>query len=280
MQVPMRSTAAVCATVLVTFAAPQHALSQNRRFEVASVKPCDAGASEGFRGAGGISSPGMLSLNCLTLRNFIVRAYVYYRDGHFSLARPLPPIEGAPGWMDSDRYTITAKPEGAVSEEIANGPMLQALLEDRFKLAIRRETKQVPVYEMTAARGGARLLPFVPGACIPLDWSNPPKAPEHPSDPKPCPCDRTRKDTDIVIECKAVTLDMFSILFLRLDHLVINKTGISGLLNFHFEYPAEESGQTSPSFAALQQQLGLRLVSAKGPGEFLVIDHVERPSAN
>jgi len=52
-----------------------------------------------------------------------------------------------------------------------NGPMLQALLEDRFKLRIHRETRQLPVYELTVARGGSRLTQFREGSCTVVDWT-------------------------------------------------------------------------------------------------------------
>ena len=73
-----------------------------------------------------------------------MRAYVYNRDGRFNVLQPLPEIQGAPDWID-DRYSITAKAEGAASDGMMNGPMLKALLEERFKLKIHRETKEVPV---------------------------------------------------------------------------------------------------------------------------------------
>ncbi len=75
-----------------------------------------------------------------------------------------------------------------------------------------------------------------------------------------------------------------------MDRPVVNKTGITGLLDIHLEYAPDDTGPDSAVtasdpvglsiFTALQQQLGLKLEPAKGPGEFVVIDHVERPSEN
>jgi len=90
----------------------------------------------------------------------------------FNVLQPLPEIQGAPDWID-DRYSITAKAEGAASDGMMNGQMLKALLEERFKLKIHRETKEVPVYELTVARGGLKALRFIAGNCTPVDWNTP-----------------------------------------------------------------------------------------------------------
>ena len=104
----------------------------------------------------------------------------------------------------------------------------------------------------------------------------------------------------MAIEAQGISLDNFVKFFLgHLDRQVINQTGITGLFAIHLVYMPSESGSPSsgndpaggpftmpagvaePSiFAAVQQQLGLKLEPTKGPGEFLVIDHVERPSEN
>jgi uncharacterized protein (TIGR03435 family) len=78
------------------------------------------------------------------------------------------PIERLPSWADSERYTIEAKPQGNPGVGIMRGPMLQALLEDRFALKIRRETREGRVYLMTVAKGGSKLQPFH-GGCTPFD---------------------------------------------------------------------------------------------------------------
>ena len=58
---------------------------------------------------------------------------------------------------NSDRFTIEANLEDTATEEITRGPMLQALLEDRFRLKLHREAREVPVYNLTVATGGPRL---------------------------------------------------------------------------------------------------------------------------
>jgi uncharacterized protein (TIGR03435 family) len=145
-------------------------LTVTPKFDVASVKPCKDDSGPGYRGGRGISSPGRLDLVCQPLRVFIIRAYVYYKDDHFNLLQPLPEIEGAPDWVD-DRYSITAKAEKIASDGMMNGPMLKALLEDRFKLKVHRETREVPVYDLTVAKGGLKAPRFTAGSCVPFDWN-------------------------------------------------------------------------------------------------------------
>lgn len=259
------------------------------KFEVASVRPCKNDTGPGYRGGRGISSPGRLDLVCQPLRVFLVRAYVYYRDGHLNLLQPLPEIQGAPDWID-DRYSITAKGEGSATDGMMNGPMLKTLLEDRFKLKIHRGTKEIPVYELTIAKGGLK-APRPAGTCTPLDWNTPLPDQLQNQTQKQCIDRETRRGPSVLVQLDAVSIAAFIKFFLsRLDRPVIDKTGLTGLFDFHLEYAPDQAGvngpatsadpEGSPIFTALQQQIGLKLTRAKGPGEFLVIDHVERPSAN
>jgi uncharacterized protein (TIGR03435 family) len=81
--------------------------------------------------------------------------------------------------MRSDRYLIDAKPERAAGQEMMNGPMMQALLEDRFRLKIHRETREVPAYALTAPKGGTKLQPFQQGSCLLIDFTKYPTPPPH-----------------------------------------------------------------------------------------------------
>ena len=260
------------------------------KFDVASVKPCKDDWGPGYRGGRGISSPGRLDLVCQPLRVFIIRAYVYYKDGHFNLLQPLPEIQGAPDWID-DRYSITAKAEGIASEGMINGPMLKALLEDRFKLKIHRETKEIPVYELTVAKDGLKAPRFAAGSCTPFDWNIPlPDQLQSPTQ-KHCIDRETRRGANVLVQLDGMSIDGFIKFFLsKLDRPVLDKTGLTGLFDFHLEYVPEQASTDGIAMSAdpagssistaVQQQLGLKLTRAKGPGEYLVIDHVERPSAN
>jgi len=88
------------------------------------------------------------------------------------------------------------------------------------------------------------------------------------------------------VDAAGMKFDDFCKIFLgHLDRPVTNKTGITGRFDFHLEYARDGAAPSDeppgPSiFTAVQEQLGLKLTPAKGPGEFIVIDHVERPSEN
>jgi len=177
------------------------------------------------------------------------------------------------------------------------GPMLQALLEDRFKLRIRRENREVPVYALTLAKGGPKLPAFQEGSCTPVDF---------PRVPQPRPEDgcmvliRQGTGSTLALQAPGTSLDGFTkLLYLAVDRPVIDKTGIQGLFDFHLEFaqqeatpafrpggeplprPAEPADEpAAPSIFTAIQQLGLKLEPAKGPREFLVVDRVERPTGN
>jgi uncharacterized protein (TIGR03435 family) len=126
------------------------------KFEVASIRPCKADAvPEGGRKGGRESlSPGRLTLECHTVKSLIQMAYVLFANGSVH-PRTVVPMEGGPAWINSERYTIDAKAEGTPSHGMMHGPMLQALLEERLNLKVHRETREIPVYVLTVAKGGS-----------------------------------------------------------------------------------------------------------------------------
>lgn len=229
----------------------------------------------------------------------IIYAYIQYANGR---SNPWwlfleTPLKGGPSWIGSDRYTINAKAEGTPSGDTMSGPMLQALLEDRFKLKIHRETKEIPVYELTVAKGGPKLKPFKEGSCVPIDPANltgefPPLA----AGEKRCSSLTVPKGPAnngwlvMTMDTQGISVEHFSKL-LQLERPVINRTGIAGRFDFHLEY-AFASGRGSAPTAPLDEtsvglsvftvveQLGLRLQPAKGPQDSLVIDSIERPIEN
>ena len=272
-------------------------------FEVASIRPCQSGNSPGGGpgatkggsafGSGGSPSPGRLILNCATVAGLIQQAYVTYANVNRDVWSRLP-IIGGPAWINSDRYDINAKAEDSASAGMMQGPMLQALLEDRFKLKIRRETREVPVYVLTVVKSGPKLQQFKEGTCTPVDLAKPPSPP---APDQMLGCTRmisgSAKGPNMArVYMQATTVDEFSkALGFVLARPIINKSGIAGLFDFRLEYAFDETTggpRAAPSdepvgpsiFTALQEQLGLKIDSAKGPGERVVIDHVEKPSGN
>jgi uncharacterized protein (TIGR03435 family) len=160
------------------------------------------------------------------------------------------------------------------------GPMLQAVLEDRFKLKVRRESREVSIYQLVARKGGHKLTPFKPGTCVPYDSDS--------FTPPPLDAGQRRcrefteldHEKNLVDTVEAQTLDGIAGTFSKPDRYVVNKTGITGLFSYRLVYEGRELGGAPPFMEALQDQLGLEFRPAKGLRDFLVIDHVERPTPN
>jgi len=215
-------------------------------------------------------------------------------------------IEGAPAWLNSDRYAIDAEADGVPGEQMMRGPMLWALFEDRFKLRAHRETREIPVYTLTVAKAGPKFHPSQEGSCIQHVLGEP--LPDTGGKPL-CGLGgmRTaRNGPNLKLDVPGASFLNFST-FLSIildrpmiDKTGIDKTGIAGTFDFHLEFapdettpgpiPGKDDNRNGPAasdpiggtsiFTALQEQLGLKLEAAKGPGDFLVIDHIERPSEN
>ena len=269
------------------------------RFESASVKLCGAGDASTYpRIDSGVRGPSAgLLLTCEPLELLIQRAYLMYRDGR-SHPEPifLTPIAGLPAWGRSDRYTIEATAPGPQSLEMIMGPMLQSLLEERFRLKIRSETGDVPAYGLTVADGGPKFQATVEGSCTPVDFSKPaiPRpTPQHPF------CDF------ITLDPKSAGMIAYGMTMARLSlrlsgalgQPVIDRTGLAGA----FDIPLDVSpGQILPGGQILEvhggsapvpsnpggalplalQKVGLRLEPSHGPAESVIVDRVERPSGN
>jgi len=181
--------------------------------------------------------------------------------------------------------------------------MLQRLLETRFNLTLRRETKEVPVYLLTVTKGGVKAEPTKAGSCVQVDIGQVPPQPA-PGQPRPEICGNQGMTGDasrIVMTVSGMTMAQWAAGALSrfVDRPIIDKTGLDGLFDIHLEF-APDSGSLGlqgrggadsalppptdplapPIFAALPQQLGLRLDPGRGPVDVLVIDHVDRPSEN
>jgi uncharacterized protein (TIGR03435 family) len=237
----------------------------------------------------------------MSLSNLIVQVYTP-RDANGRRISPplLVQIEGGPGWLNSDRYEINAKADDAAPQQTMRGPMLQALLEDRFKLKLRRETRDVPAWALTLAKGDAKLRQLEERSCTPLDPTKPfdPAKPPEPSRKPPCKglsMGGNAMKQSFTVDAEGASLDMLTGLYpLALDRPVVNKTGLAGVFSFKLEFAADETttrmpvppGAAPPDPAApsivtaLEEQLGLKLEKSTGPGEFLVIESVQRPSEN
>jgi bla regulator protein blaR1 len=257
--------------VLVLFAGI--AFAQAAKFEVAAIKP----SSPDAHGSSIMTDKvGGLNVTNMPVRALIKSAYGI-RD--FQLF-------GAPGWVGTERYDIIAKPERLPS--VAEPPDIQsmtddqrkvrdeqwksrvrALLADRFGLVVHTETKEEQIYVLTVAKGGPKLtIVSVPG---------------------------TRQGTSVNQGRIQGFAGYISSLVTNLADVVgrpvVDKTGLTGKYDYVLEWTPDmpATGLDAPQsvdspgptiFTALQEQLGLKLESSKGPVDTYVIDKVDRPSEN
>jgi uncharacterized protein (TIGR03435 family) len=232
-------------------------------FEVATIRP----TPPDFRGGRFLTMQGA---HQFVARNYTLKFMV-------TAAYNLPPraVSGGPAWIDSDRYDILATTPGdarpTVDEQLS---MLRTLLADRFKLAFHREQKELPFYELTVAPGGVTL-----------------KASTAAPDDTPDLVNRLSPGR-VLLPARNATMGQFASMLQRsvLDRHVLDRTGLSGRYDFDLEWTPDDTqfgGQLPPVnidrpekpdlFAAMQQQLGLRLRGSRGLVDTIVIDSVERP---
>lgn len=247
-------------------------------FEVATIKP-----NPGEPGKAYVQPlPGRLLMQNFTVRTMSLLAYGV-EDYQ---------ISGAPSWFASDRFDVQATAAGDASAQQMEGPMLQALLEDRFHLSLHRETKEMPAYELTAI-GKSKLQPTKDASCTPYPADAPPPRAPAPGQPWPRFCgyfrsgaagpSRTLDGTGISMATLANTLTRA-----ELHKPVVDRTGLMGTFDVLLTWtPDSLANPTNPDapagtsiFTALKEQLGLKLDSARAPVEVLVIDRLEKPSAN
>jgi uncharacterized protein (TIGR03435 family) len=283
-------------------ASPQPADASEPSFEVTSIKMNKGGNMVRFPSI----TPGRFTATNMSLRLVITQAYQLRPDQ----------LQGAPGWLDSDRFDIVAKaPDGASTDQMR--PMLRSLLRERFKLVVHRETKESPIYALMLARSDGKLgpkltkttddcdailaeriaaarargpgpVPFTPPGlnerpiCTMRTSSVPPAAP----------------GSSFVIRYSAGGQPMESLTGLLsgfVNRLVVDRTGLAGLYDYELEYSpvrtlntaplgAPAGGQApvapiddAPTVFESLKQLGLKLESTRGPVEYLVVDSVEHP---
>ena len=268
--------------------ASQSADAPNETFsyEVASIKPEKSGSMM-FRV---LNTPDGFSATSTV--QMIIRVAYGIEDNQ---------ISGAPGWVSSEKYNVEAKMDQATADKVkklgesqmqpARQHMLQALLADRFKLTVHRETKELPIYSLSVAKGGTKLHEAKPGDTYPNGIKGPDGRPAPPG------AHLIRMGRG---ELTAQGLGMDQIAHLltqQTGRTVVDNTGLKGNYDFTLHWTPDQSAtplsgpgaspdgsassESGPSiFTAIQEQLGLKLESQKGSVEILVIDHVEKPSEN
>jgi uncharacterized protein (TIGR03435 family) len=287
------------------------------KWDIVSIRLCENTGGVG-RGAGGGGAAGprtqfdpvRMVLACQTPWQLVSSAYVEYANGRSNrlaagTANWTKRIEGLPAWAEdfSERYTIEAKADKPVDSGVMRGPMLQAILEDRFKLKVRREDREVPVLALTVAGGGAKLKPHQEGSCRPE--MNFERRATFPAGTVFCnvfvgaPLGPTARLSTSMLE--GVTIEeligtaMMGVIA-GTGKPIVDKTGITGKFDFKYEHAftpqqiknyaqlygrPESDFDTSPTLTeVMENQFGLKLVETKGPWPHVVIEHVERPSPN
>lgn len=250
------------------------AQTQRPEFETASVKPsAGIGLGMGIHPLPG----GRLNVENAPLRVLISVAYDVRT---FQIA-------GGPSWIYSAPFDIAAKGDdrATLPQELL---MLQTLLENRFKLAVHRETRDAPVYELTIAKSGLRAAPSKEGSCVVVEPDRAP-LPTRPGATPPNYCGNFGLDRGRIDAFGARMQPLSNALATVVDRTVIDKTGLTGMFDIHLAFTPDLGAAADPAgssdlgpsvFTALQEQLGLKLESAKGPVSMLVIDRVEKPGAN
>jgi len=266
-------------------------------FQSVSIKRNTSNWSERFRHRMGMNTNASLLL-------LIQFAYANHDNpmlGHLNVL-PASQVAGGPAWINSEGYDIEVK-AGANADPKQWWLMRQTLLADRFKLKLHRETRELPVYVLTAAKNGFKLPAAKPADCV----SFPPGTKPH-QVPGKVDCGYVSGPAFGLAEGNSLAYpaglglgmvgrkvriaDLSRQLALILDRPILDKTGFTGefdlFLNFTSDgalmgMPPGYGGPANPNlpniFAALEEQLGLKLVPGKGPVEVLVIDHAEQPTA-
>jgi uncharacterized protein (TIGR03435 family) len=243
-------TRPLAVTAISTVLAAQPQLDR-LEFEVASIKPADPAAP------GHIvqQTPGGFRGRNLRLFELIMSAWNLNRDQ----------IIGGPKWLDTAGWDIDARyPKATNPAETPHLPdtpqMMQALLVDRFHLVTHRESRILPIYVLTAAKGGSKL----PAGDGRGGMSAGPR---------------------LIRYSSATTRELARELSSYLGREVVDRTGMTGQYAINLSFAPIDLGaaaeDSAPSiFQALQDQAGLKLESDKGPVEVLIVDHAEQPAPN
>jgi len=239
-------------TIVVSTA---HAQS-DATFDAVSIKPNTSGEVGGASRA----QPGRYQGVNVTLMRLIGLAY-----------RPIQEFEGGPDWIRTDRFDVDAKAEGTPSQDQMLR-MLRTMLADRFKLVVRAEKRQRPVYALTMARRDRTLGPQL-------------RASEAmcPGGPGTCGV----RMGDGILTATSITMTRLASELSFVGRQVMDRTELPGAFEVNLQWTPEAAGAGAPAtdnlpsiFTAMQEQLGLKLEPATGPIDVLVIERAEKPSAN
>jgi uncharacterized protein (TIGR03435 family) len=228
--------------------AQQSALPQS--FDVASIKLNVTGGESRRAGA---SPGGVFTASNVSLKLLVSRAYGVAETQ----------IEGGPPWIGADAFDIAAKadtPLEMTREQLR--PCLQALLAERFQLRIHRETRQGATLALVVAKSGPKLKEHTGAGATAISLSS-----------------GSGKAT--ITGARTTMARLAEYLAGPAGRPVVDDTGLNREYDFRMEWSTNDRDPSGPSlFAALEEQLGLKLITMNGPIQIIVIDRAERPSAN
>jgi uncharacterized protein (TIGR03435 family) len=237
-------------------------------YDVVSIRE-----NKALTGGGGSTLPDGESMTGTFLNGFIASSY----------GISLQFITGLPHWAETNRYDIRLK---VAAEDLAAYHKLnrvqvrlmnQAVLADRFKLAAHIEVKELPIYALVVAKGGPKLRESKPGDT----YSNGIKKPDGtPSGPG------MMMSNGKLIGQQVPVGFLLGLLSSNTHRTVVDKTGLTGRYDISLQWTPDEGPSADPNAdapsltTALEEQLGLKLVSTKGPVKTLVVDHIEPLTEN
>jgi uncharacterized protein (TIGR03435 family) len=242
--------------LLVCLVAPGARAQAPVAFEVASIKPSIATAP---RGGFGMSPSGLFQVQGISLAELIQAAYTqglpFYRFQ----------ITGGPDWLDSARFDITASSTVKNATPAQTMAMVKGMLIDRFKLVVREETKEGPIYLLTVARKDGTLGPKMRKSSL--------------SCPGPG-CEFNLRPGLLAARGLTTGRLAFSMAnFSGVGRIIVDRTGLTGGYDMDLEWtPGDQAGDGTGLFTALREQLGLILESSRGPVPMFVIERAEKPT--
>jgi uncharacterized protein (TIGR03435 family) len=265
---------------LALTALPLAAQPDARRFEVASIKP----SAPGVQDMGGISGAAPEQFRTVNAPLERIILYAFGRRDY--------QLVGAPDWIRSERFDITAKyPAGHSPAQVP--AMVRALLEDRFKLKTHVETREGPVYALVLGRADGKLGPDLKRPNVDCEAELAKQTGTRIiMAGTPCSAATYAEGLDRLIWGGNRTMaQLAAMLSAPAGRDVLDRTGLTGTFDARLRWRPDAGLTTAPDaqltpnagvslFTAVQEQLGLKLESTRAPLEVLVIDSVERPTPN
>lgn len=284
MTLPTLRCASLTLPLLMFFPAalPANAQSppQSKTFELVSIRQNVTAGDNGPRDL--VPGPDGFRVVRQPVFNVLLTAYAPNTGGLF-----LNRIEQMPDWLTRERYDIEARVSDAdrpAWNDPKNQPemlqaMLQSMLQDRFKIVVHRETRTIPVFDLVVAKGGAKFAET---------QSDEPKS----ADAILPGGGRMGQNPDGATHFSNFSMGLLAaLLSTKSDRPVVDKTGLAGRYTLNVREPqrmaapsvsptGENEDERRPAVSDSLKSVGLELKSAREPVEFLVIDHIERPTEN